>query len=379
MHAEGGPVPRIGTLGYFWLRYDDQLIPLPPMQGKIITALHCNRGIHHQDALIDLVWEYPRQIAPATFRTHISQMRRKIRRAGFDPDMLFTATPLAGDRNAYEIREEVQSDGDRAVSLGNSGMEALVRGDLERAVNTLRRAAELWKPVTRQDQILAGVADLTFAIPAIKRLWEARRDALTKLAAAELHLGLGSRAAADLTGLAADWPEDREIARLQATALFSCGRLEEAADVCKSAAARARAACIDNRVFLDLHRDILNGAVPPYGPRLNSSPRCRTVERGVVDAGVQSLTSSRCRPAACRSSARPSCATRRCSRSRATTACANGQRAASRSGPPCHNASATPKSATASSHRPAAARRWPAATSSLNRSASTDAGSRFSR
>lgn len=253
---------QIGTLGYFWLRYDDKPIQLPPMQGKIITALHCNRGTHHQDALIDMVWEYPRRISPATFRTHISRIRRTIRWAGFDPDMLFTATPLAGDRNAYKIREEVQSDGDRAISLGNTGMEALVRGDLERAVHTLRQAAELWKPVTKQDQILAGAADLTFAIPAIRQLWEARRDTLTKLAAAELHLGLDSKAAADLHRLAADWPEDREIARLQATALFSCGRLEEAADVCKSAAAKARAACMDNQAFLDLHRDILNGTVP---------------------------------------------------------------------------------------------------------------------
>jgi DNA-binding SARP family transcriptional activator len=278
-------VPQIGTLGYFWLRYDDKPIQLPPMQGKIITALHCNRGTHHQDALIDMVWEYPRRISPATFRTHISRIRRTIRWAGFDPDILFAAIQLAGDRNAYEIREEVQSDGDRAISLGNSGMEALVRGDVERAMNTLRQAAELWKPVTRQDQILAGVADLTFAIPAIRQLWEARRDALTKLAAAELHLGLDSKAAADLTRLAADWPEDREIARLQATALFSCGRLEEAADVCKSASAKARAACMDNRVFLDLHRDILNGTVPlrhlvsalplPGSPIQPPTPRCR--------------------------------------------------------------------------------------------------------
>ena len=255
-------MPQIGTLGYFWLRYDDKLISLQPMQGKIITALHCNRGTHHQDTLIDMVWEYPRRISPATFRTHISRMRRTIMRAGFDSDMLFTTTPVGGDRNAYGIGEQVQSDGDRAISLGNIGMEALVRGEPEQAMNTLRQAAELWKPVTRQDQILAGVADLTFAVPAIKQLWEARRDALTKLAAAELHLGLDSKAAADLHRLAADWPEDREIARLQATALFSCGRLEEAADVCKSAAAKARAACMDHQVFLDLHRDILNGIVP---------------------------------------------------------------------------------------------------------------------
>src|SRR5580698_1638265 len=151
------------------------------MHGKILTALHCERGAVHQDMLIDMVWEDQKQVAPATFRTHISRMRKRIKGAGFDPETLFTGISVTGDRNAYQIGEHVQSDGDRALALGTAGAEALARGNVDQAVNLLRQAADRWKPVTRRAQILAGVADLTFAIPFINELWEARKDALTKL------------------------------------------------------------------------------------------------------------------------------------------------------------------------------------------------------
>jgi DNA-binding SARP family transcriptional activator len=254
-------VPGIGTLGHFWLRYDTTPITLPSMHGKILTALHCERGAVHQDMLIDMVWEGHKQVAPATFRTHVSRMRNKIKEAGFDPGTLFTGIPVTGDRNAYQIAEHVQSDGDRALALGTAGAEALARRNVDQAVNLLREAAELWKPVTRRGQILAGVADLTFAIPFINELWEARKNALTKLAAAELRIGLDNKPAADLARLAADWPEDREIARLQVIALHSNGQTTAAAEICIRQAAACRDMGVDPKPFLDLHQAILSSTV----------------------------------------------------------------------------------------------------------------------
>lgn len=249
---------QVGTLGYFWLRYDDSLIQLTATQGKIITALYCARGTLHQDTLIDQIWEYPAQIAPGTFRTHISRLRASIKNAGYDPDLLFTTTPLAGDRNAYRIRHEVQSDGDRATSLSNSGVEAFTRGDIDLAIPLLRQAASLWQPITRQDQILAAVSGLAFAFPVIKELWDTRREALTRLAAAEILLGLSSKAAASLERLSADWCEDREIARLLAFALYDSGKPGEAADLCMRMSALDHVTGVADQLFRDLHRQVLN-------------------------------------------------------------------------------------------------------------------------
>jgi DNA-binding SARP family transcriptional activator len=252
-------MPELGTLGYFWLRYDNKPVRLPSMHGKILIALHCERAAVHQDALIDMIWERQAQISPATFRTHISRMRSKIRCAGFDPDTLFTAISRTGDRNAYRIGEGVQADADRALALGTAGTETLARGDVDQAVNLLRQAAAVWRPITRREQILAEVADLAFAVPFINELWEARRDVLLKLATAELRIGLGSKPAADLARLAADWPQDLEIARLLVIALHSNGQAMAAADVCIRQAATCRAMGIDAKTFLDLHQAVLNG------------------------------------------------------------------------------------------------------------------------
>jgi hypothetical protein len=252
-------------LGYFWLKYDDELIHVAPTNGAIITGLHCERGAVHQDALIDLVWERQGRPTPATFRTPISRLRKIGKNAGFDPNSLFTAIPLTGDRNAYQIGEQVRSDADQVLALGTAGAEALARDDTELAVHLLRQAAELWKVVTRREQLLAGVADRTFAVPVISQLWEARKDALAKLAAAELGIGLDSKPAADLARLAREWPEDREVARLLAIALHSNGQTMAAADICIRQAAAGRALGINVQPFLDLHQAILKGPVPLHG------------------------------------------------------------------------------------------------------------------
>jgi Bacterial transcriptional activator domain/Transcriptional regulatory protein, C terminal len=258
-------VPEIGMLGYFWLKYDDELVHVPPVSSAILIALHCERGAVHQDALIDTVWERQARISPATFRTHISRLRKTIKNAGFEPNTLFTAIPLTGDRNAYQIGDQVRSDADHVLALGTAGAEALVRGDIELAVRLLRQAAEGWKVVARREQLLAGVADRTFAVPVINQLWEARKNALAKLATAELSIGLDSKPAADLARLAKEWPEDREIARLLAIALHGSGQTLAAADICIRQAASGRALGINVQPFLDLHQAILKGRVPLRG------------------------------------------------------------------------------------------------------------------
>jgi SARP family transcriptional regulator, regulator of embCAB operon len=255
----------LGLLGNVRLTYDNKSIPLQLMQIKLLVALCCLGRCIDRDRLITLLWDSPTAGSRDTLRSHVSRIRKQVAAAGADPDLLIvTATP-GNDRTSYALAEGVQCDADLFLARARQGSDALAEEQYRVASDLLEGALGMWGRITRYDQLFAEVADCSFVVQTKNKLWGARRDAVIDKAKSDIALGLHRRAAADLPGLAAEFPDDGEITRLLAIALYSSGKHIEAAEVCKSAAAKARALGMDDQVFLDLHQAVLNGSLPLRG------------------------------------------------------------------------------------------------------------------
>jgi DNA-binding SARP family transcriptional activator len=160
------------------------------------------------------------------------------------------------------VAEGVHCDADLFLARAREGSDALADDQYRQAWDLLGSALGIWGRVSRYDQLLAEVADCSFVVQTRNRLWEARRDAVIDKAKADIALGFHRRAAADLPSLAAEFPDDGEITKLLAIALYSSGKPVAAAEVCKTSAAKARALGMDDQPFLVLHQAILNGTLP---------------------------------------------------------------------------------------------------------------------
>jgi SARP family transcriptional regulator, regulator of embCAB operon len=253
----------LGLLGNFRLTYDNKPIMLQLMQIKLLVALCCLGGFIDRDRLVTLLWDRPTAGSGETLRTHVSRIRKRVATAGGDPAGLIVTAMPGNDRTSYGLAEGVRCDADVFLARAREGADAYADGQYRLASDLLDGALGMWGRVTRYDQLLAEVADCSFVVQTRNRLWEARRDAMIDKAKAEMALGLHRRAAAGLSGLVADFPDDGEITKLLAKALYSSDKPVEAAEVCKSAAAKARAMGMDDQSFLDLHQAILNGTLPP--------------------------------------------------------------------------------------------------------------------
>jgi DNA-binding SARP family transcriptional activator len=251
----------LGLLGNFRLTYDGKPLTLQLMQIKLLVALCCLGGFIDRDRLVALLWDRPTAGSRDTLRTHVSRIRKQVTDAGGDLDgLIVTATP-GNDRTSYGLAEGIQCDADLFLACAREGSDALAVEEYRLATDLLGSALGMWGRITRCDQVLAELADCSFVMQTRNRLWEARRDAMIDKARADIALGLHRRAAADLPGLAAEFPDDGELARLLAIALHCSGKPADAAEVCKSAAAKARALGMADQLFLALHQEILNGSL----------------------------------------------------------------------------------------------------------------------
>jgi DNA-binding SARP family transcriptional activator len=252
----------LGLLGNFRLTYDNRLITLQLMQVKLLMALYCLGGPIDRDRLVTLLWAHPTEGSRDTLRTHVSRIRKQLVKAGGGPEALIVTTMRGNDRSSYGLAEGVRCDADLFLAHAREGSDALADAEHRQASDLLDSALGMWGRINRYDQLLAEVADCSFVVQTRHRFWEARRDAIIDRAKADIALGQCRRAAADLHGLTTDFPDDGEISRLLAIALYSSGKSAEAAEVCKNAAANARTNGMDDKPFQELHQAILSGDLP---------------------------------------------------------------------------------------------------------------------
>jgi DNA-binding SARP family transcriptional activator len=276
-------------LGNVRLTYDNKSITLQLMQIKLLVALYCLGGFIDRDRLVTLLWDCPTAGSRHTLRSHVSHIRKQVADADGNPDGLIVTVSPSNNRTSYGLAEGVQCDADLFLARAREGADAFAVEQDRLASELLESALGMWGRVDRYDQFLAEVADCSFVVQTRSKIWAARRDAVIDKAKADIALGLPRRAAADLPGLAAEWPDDGEITRLQAIALYGSGKPTEAAEICKNAAAKARASGMDDQVFLDLHQGILNGSLPfrslipalsPEGKRTHTESECTASTQG---------------------------------------------------------------------------------------------------
>jgi DNA-binding SARP family transcriptional activator len=283
---------EIGLLqGTFILRCNGARITLRPMEIRVLLALYCAGGPVESSRLVELLWHMPTQGSHSTLRTHIRRIREKVSAASVLAleEFVITTTPVGGGQWTYELASGIRYDAAEFSALASSGFSAFARGEYQRASDQLSAALALWGSITGKDQILAEAAGRPFALKPREKYWQMRKDVGIGKAEAEVNIGLHRQAAADLTQMARDWPQDLEIAELRVLALHRCGRTEEASEVC--AILTARDAGIDDRSLRKLQQSILTGALPPRDP-VTALPTSTESSRAPGTTGRSEIRSS---------------------------------------------------------------------------------------
>jgi len=194
-----------------------------PKQRAVLASLALRAGqVVSQDRLIDDLWpDDPPVRAAATVQVFVSNLRRALepdRPRGAPATVLATAAP------GYRLAVDPGSvDAHVFARLAAEGREALAEEDPERAVEALRRGAELW-----HGPALADLPAAPFATTEAARLEELRLGAAEDRAEAELALGRHTAQVAELERRVRTHPlRERSRAQLM-LALYRCGRHAEA-------------------------------------------------------------------------------------------------------------------------------------------------------
>lgn len=217
------------------------------------------------------VWgDEPSPKARENLHAYISRLRRRLREAGIDQDLLITA-PNQGYR--LEVPAECV-DVNRFRRLVREA-DAVAGDEPALAAGLLREALTLF-----DSEPLAGLTG-EWAEAMRYSLLEQRRTAVLKLAELELRLGRHDQLIGELTQLVSRGPLDQKVVRLLMTALYNAGRLSESLVLYRETSRRLRRELgVDpGHELRALHQRILKGdpllqpAQPqPVKPQLTATP-----------------------------------------------------------------------------------------------------------
>ncbi len=256
---------KISVLGEFQASYDGVVIRLQPMQSMVILALLCAGELILRDRLAELVWNPPTPGSDKTLRTHLSRIDKGVEAAGGDPEKFVVSVPMAGGRRGYRLADGLDIDAVRFRQLVAAGSEALRREHFEIADVALAEALTLRK----RGEPLLQAAERPFAVEYAGQLEEDYKSAVIGSFKTGITLGRHREVAGELPRFAHRWPGERELQALRVHALYRSNREEEAIAVCRQAIDAARAAGIDDRLWLDLQRDVLRGDLSRSGPLMS--------------------------------------------------------------------------------------------------------------
>jgi DNA-binding SARP family transcriptional activator len=211
---------RFSILGPLQLRAGSAPVMVPAARERALLAmllLHPNQLVVMQQ-LIGALWDAdPPSTARAQVHSCVSRLRRLLRRAGVDEDLIAT------EPTGYRIR--VGAD-DLDLSLFTRGVEvgraAAAAGDLVDARQKLRAALGLWRGRPLADVDSAAVR------AAAAHLEEQRNAAFEICVDVELRLGLAEDVLAELTDLVERFPHNERLRGQLMTALVHAGRRADA-------------------------------------------------------------------------------------------------------------------------------------------------------
>lgn len=258
---------EIKVLGEFEATYDGNPIELQPKQHMVIMVLLCAGGVLTRDRMVQLLWDTPSAGSVKTLHTHLSRIGKGVQAAGGSPEELIVTVPLGGGRFGYRLAGDLEVDAERFQRLVDAGSDAYRQGLIAEADAAIADALKL----RERGRPAIEVAGRPWAVDFIHGLDETYKTALIVSHKVGITLGKHREAVGPLGRLARRWPGEGEIWKLLVHALYRSDRMAEASDACREAIDTMRAEGADDRFFLDLQRDVLQGVLPKRGP-LPASP-----------------------------------------------------------------------------------------------------------
>lgn len=181
-----------------------------------ILLAHPNARVS-ADALVGSLWQgRPPRSAAGNLQTYVSELRRVLPPATGQRRLML-------DRSGYRlVVQPGELDLHTFEELAERGRRQLVAGQLDLAVETLRRACRLWRSEPFEDVPNAPSEGL------VQRLREQHWVVRESLAETRLRLGEGAELVADLQAMAAEAPLRERLWLLLMRALSGSGRRAEA-------------------------------------------------------------------------------------------------------------------------------------------------------
>jgi YVTN family beta-propeller protein len=203
-------------LGPLEVQADGRQLPLGGSRQRAVLAillLHRGESVS-VDRIADELWgERPPETAAKTIHVYVSRLRKAL-----GEGVLVTR----GGGYALDLAEG-DVDADRFEARAGEGREALARGDVAGAAESLREALELWRGPP-----LSDLAYESFAQAEIGRLEELRLGVLEDRIEADLALGRHTSLVPELEALADEHPERERLRGQLMLALYRSGRQGDA-------------------------------------------------------------------------------------------------------------------------------------------------------
>jgi SARP family transcriptional regulator, regulator of embCAB operon len=220
----GGTGLGFGVLGPLLMSVDGEPVPLGAPKQRAVLAmfvLNCNRPVAIE-SLIDAVWDQsPVPAARVTVQSYVSNLRRLLSSAGFDPHGVLAKAPPGYRLNVAEA----DCDLGRFNAEQTAGMHAAAVGQFEQASSHLSAALAEWR-----GPVLEDLRDFTFVERWATALTADKLLAHTARAEAEIACERAYTVIGELERLAAENPHYEPLWLQLITAYYVTKRQSDALD-----------------------------------------------------------------------------------------------------------------------------------------------------
>jgi DNA-binding NarL/FixJ family response regulator/DNA-binding SARP family transcriptional activator len=205
---------------------EGEQVPLGRLKERLVLAillLHANEFVA-RERLIDELWgESPPATARKAVNVYVSQLRKALTRNGRDP--------IATADGGYRLEVDAERlDAARLQQLLATARERAAAGELEAAVELLRKALDLWRGPT-----LAGLLLESHGRDEIAQLDELRLTALMDRIDCDLALGRHEEVLGELQVLVGEHPLRERLRAQLILALYRADRQAEALEAYQQA------------------------------------------------------------------------------------------------------------------------------------------------
>jgi DNA-binding SARP family transcriptional activator len=261
LKGTGAVLIKIKAFGRFEVYHGDMLIHMRPRQMLLLQILLCAQGALDTNRVVELLWHRPTGGSRKTLHGQISKIRKAVEAVGGGKEDLIVTVNAGEGRYLYQLADGIDIDVDRFRQQVAAGCEAYRLGLIEQAAWELAVALTL-----APEEPLHHIKDKRWAAHYVQQLTEEWKNAIITRIEADISLGRHREVAGELKTLVSHWPGEDDLKKLLIVVLYRSGRDNEALDYCQLVINAKRAQGHNERVFLDLQRDVLRGDLPRRGP-----------------------------------------------------------------------------------------------------------------